>query len=100
MNSFEQKRRHTVVEQLAADTELVIESLADQTRKLIGDERTHRLKLADEQRSYVDGVIRDVRRVSDERWQATGEAQVKIIAMSEPLRRDLRGRLRWLLKGI
>lgn len=64
MNGTEQRQRATAVNRAEArldDIELVIQALAeeivknrDTTAAAVNDERTHRLKLAVEQRAYVD----------------------------------------------
>lgn len=102
MNPVEQKQHKKRTDELEALIGTVESAALDAIEALrisIGNERTHRLKLADEQRGYVDDADRELRRISDERWLATAEAQGRIIAMSEPLRRDLWGRLKWLVVG-
>lgn len=68
MNGVEQRQRHLAVSRAEArldDMELVIVRMAKEIveeregyAKAINAERTHRLKLADEQRAYVDGEDR------------------------------------------
>jgi hypothetical protein len=68
VNGTEQQARHTAVtrvERQLTDVQTVAEALdqkvaevAKTTLAAINDERTHRLKLAEEQRAYVDGEDR------------------------------------------
>lgn len=92
MNGTEQRAQGTRTAQLTKQIEdqgLVIEALAgamvkdrEAAEKSIGEERTHRLKLADEQRAYVDHADRLI------------AARVNGV-----LNRGFWGRLRWLVTG-
>ena len=102
MNPSEQKNHSSRLNDLASGLDVFQSATVDaisELRTSIGAERTARLELAREQRSYVDGSDRELRRIGDERWTATGEAQMRIIAMSDPLRRPFWGRLKWLMVG-
>lgn len=99
MNGSEQKKHTTVttaiansVDAIAAATvarfthvERRISDAEKFLRLQIGDERTHRLKLADEQRAYVDSKDAEVRRLAD-----------RALSVTE---RGLWGRLRWMFAG-
>lgn len=76
MNTHEQKHHKTVTDELRQDIKKLAEAfdkeLEENTvairsdyRKEIGEERTARLKLAEEQRSYVDGEDKELRRRLD-----------------------------------
>lgn len=76
MNNTEQKHHKTVTGELRQDIKKLAEAfdkeLEENTvairsdyRKEIGEERTARLKLAEEQRSYVDGENKELRRRYD-----------------------------------
>lgn len=60
----------------------------------VSDERTHRLKLADEQRAYVDARDRESR----ERIDAIRE-RIYAIEGRSVAGRGFFGRLKWLLRG-
>jgi|SRR6185369_11016755 len=99
MNPTEQKqhkRRTDELEALIGSMETATLEAIEGLRLSIGSERTHRLKLAEEQRAYVDAADRELRRISEERWQSTAEQSA---VLTEPLRRDLWGRLKWLVVG-
>jgi hypothetical protein len=83
----------------AADTR-ILELEAD-LRERISSERTHRLKLAEEQRNYVDGSDREIRECCQDRWITSNEAQRRFIDQLSAFRdRTLLGRLRWLFRGL
>lgn len=96
MNAKEQKAHKTAVEALRADTETVLGGLAKEvkqlladegahTTKAVGDERSARLKLADEQRAYVDAEDARLRR--------------ETLYATLVLRSGFLDRVRWLLFG-
>lgn len=111
LNGTEQRRHSTVTHALdlrLADVEtLVAEDLPslrrkhaqleefcrtedERTRMLINDERTHRLKLANEQRSYVDNEDRLLR-------QSIQQLQCRTVLLSQS---TFWQRLRWLVRGL
>lgn len=103
MNASEQKNHRTVTRALAQQFEqfadAAVDRFNDHERK-IGDERTHRLKLADEQRAYVDARDRELRECCQRRWDATGDAEKRINERISELRnRGFWSRLNWLLTG-
>jgi len=70
MNAVEQKKHATAVSTLEAATTDAIEAMSERLRDesdrlfdIIGDERTHRLKMAEEQRGYVDAADRRLDRL-------------------------------------
>lgn len=86
MNGAEQRERHSRL----TDLQTVVIGLAEQIVKdreaattAIGHERTHRLKLADEQRAYVDG-----------------EDRKHEMAFAHFKRMTLWQRLRWIVRGV
>lgn len=84
-----------LVESRAVDRK-ALEGMREQVESAhakIGDERTHRLKLADEQRAYVDGADAGLRRLSVER----GIQLADRIYVFEAL--TFLERLRWLFLG-
>ncbi len=107
MNGTEQKAHTTALATLDRRTsefadaitehlELEIEKL----RQAIGEERTHRLKLADEQRAYVDGADRALKQCCQERWDVTANTHVRLWKEIADLRdRGFWSRLNWLLTG-
>ncbi len=107
MNPNEQKNHKRVTDSISERLDSYVEAtdahlseMEEDFRTAIGAERTHRLKLADEQRGYVDGEDRKLRVCCQERWDATSEAQGRIIASIAALRdRGFWGRLNWLMTG-
>ena len=106
MNPTEQKQHKRRTDELAESIttlETAVADAVDHLRVAIGDDRTFRIEEARQQRSYVDAADRDLRRLSDERWTATNDAQRNIMNLSErqtePLRRSFWGRLKWLIVG-
>lgn len=106
MNGTEQTNHRTVTSQLrrefdAASTETTraLHVCADRLRahdrdairleKAINDERTHRLRLADEQRGYVDARDNDVLRAVE----AVNDRATAFVS------RGFWSRLNWLLTG-
>jgi hypothetical protein len=81
-----------VKEARAADARQLVVQLAE-LRADIGTERTHRLKLADEQRSYVDAADRDTRQAVDRIVRFAVERLQRFERMS------LGARLRWAFTG-
>lgn len=96
MNGTEQKThtgktddldaRLTNVEEVVAALDARIADVAKAAQASIGQERTHRLKLADEQRAYVDQADKEVLRAA-------------VVAVNELRTRGLWGRLRWIVRG-
>lgn len=88
-----------LVESRAVDRKAV-EALREQVESAharISDERTHRLKLAEDQRSYVDGADADIKReLRTDRQLATGSLHNRIVVF-ESL--TFWQRLRWLAIG-
>lgn len=100
MNGTEQRTHTRVTDELRtriANVELVVSALHNQVLELahttatsVGDERTHRLQLADKQRAYVDGENRILCR-SIELLQA----RTTILSQS-----TFWQRLKWLIRGL
>jgi len=88
MNATEQRTHRTVTQSLesrigALETVVAQHGINDEWLKAaIGEERTHRLKLANEQRSYVDGEDRKISQ-----------------ALNQHCGMSLLARLRWLFLG-
>jgi len=107
VNPTEQKAHTKTTDALAArldDLELFVAALdervsgvATAAQASIGQERTHRLQLAEQQRTYVDGADRQLRVVIEERRSAI-LAEVGA-AIGELRARTLWGRLRWICFG-
>ena len=104
MNPSEQKNHKTALATLGRETadafDALTSRLGEEHRKVvefvtkeIGQERTHRLKLADEQRSYVDAQDRELRRD----MEATDRLLNQRFLMLESL--TLWGRIRWMVTG-
>jgi hypothetical protein len=105
-------RHGSVTERLTArldDLEPVVDRLLQNEAKLIadaltvdariGEERTHRLKLAQEQRGYVDNEDRQLRQTCQERWNETGATHKRIGVHQAFVSRGFWSRLNWLLTG-
>jgi len=103
MNAAEQRNHKRRTDELTdglealakAFDERIVEVLGE-CRAMVGAERTHRLKLADEQRSYVDAADRQMA------LQMDGAAKVALahtVEATEVLRRGFWSRLNWLLTG-
>jgi hypothetical protein len=88
LNATEQRQRHTAITQLEAETVECIKALQATVLSDLTNLRAQLQDQIDHGASYCD-----------ERWIATSEAQGRIIAMSEPLRRGFWGRLKWLFTG-
>ena len=103
MNGTAQKNHRTVTATLAAQFETFADAAVDRFNdheRKISDERTHRLKLADEQRAYVDARDRELRVCCQERWDATGETTKRLADSIRALQdRGFWSRLNWLLTG-
>lgn len=110
MNGTEQRAHRTVTEQLGARVEVletVVAGLSDalgvvaraaDTR--IGEERTHRLTLAEEQRAYVDGEDRRVERRVQALEPAIKGHEARICRLQDVLcDRTVWQRLAWLIWG-
>ncbi len=93
MNPSEQKNHKTALTTLSRETADAFDALTVRIAKEISNERTHRLKLADEQRSYVDAADRELRR--------------SMVASDDDLGGRLKGfqsmtlwcRIRWIITG-
>jgi len=111
MNATEQRKHTTVVAQLAADVETVLDGLSkemlerflveEKTRnEAVGQERTHRLELAKEQRNYVDAENRKLRECCQERWDASAKTHKTFAdAIYGFQHRGFWSRLNWLITG-
>jgi len=74
MNEREQRQHKSRLDELAKATTDLVDGMQqrlgnqdrqiEELRRAIGDERTHRLKMAEEQRRYVDGIERALRDTS------------------------------------
>lgn len=107
MNTAQQAARRTQYENIRADMARLAQAwddelaeklgaLADQLATQVGAERTARLDLAKEQRSYVDGADAVIKR------QVNNIEEVVVTEAQLRLKMDLGGlwgRLRWLLTG-
>ncbi len=96
MNPREQRARRTAVETLANETADVFKMYTAELTRLeaaVNSERTHRLKLAEEQRGYVDARDRELRDRCDDRWV---RANMRADAFEQ---RGFWSRLNWLLTG-
>ncbi len=100
MNGTEQRAHHTAVTRLAGDVETMFDDLHAKTRtgfervsQAINDERTARLKLAREQRSYVENEDRKL-------YNVLHEAHLVLVQSHHAFRsRGFWSRLNWLLTG-
>lgn len=107
MNASEQRKHTTALDDLAAAmedfvtaTEERIVNFEKDIRQTVSDERTHRLKLADEQRTYVDARDRDLRDRADARESTQNALREAIWAAIIGLRdRSFMGRLKWVIFG-
>lgn len=104
MNPGQQKNHATALAQVRNASEEFAEATEDQFAAVnanINNERTHRLKLADEQRSYVDAADSALRRCCQERWDETAQ-RTKLLndRISELRYRGFWSRLNWLLRGL
>lgn len=93
MNPTEQRRHTTNLQMLEKTTEQALSemdlALRDFVREQVGGERTHRLKLADEQRAYVDSADRNIK----------GRLEILESRARSAQRLTLLGRLIWLFTG-
>lgn len=103
MNGSEQKNHRTVTATIAQNVEAIASATASRLSILerqIGDERTHCLKLADEQRGYVDARDRELRDCCQQRWDDTSATNKHVFGALAALRdRGFWGRVNWLLTG-
>lgn len=101
MNSQEQNRRRTAVEQLEADTGLVIESLTRSIGEQLQSERAAWQHALDVEASRVRRHEQDqhmaLDRVELDLRQLIQQMQIALIVETEPLRRGFWGRLGWLI---
>lgn len=99
MNSTEQRTHSKRTEELDARL-ATVEVVLDAAVKAIGDERTHRIALAHEQRAYVDGADRQLRERCQERWDETGKTTKRLADRHFTFTAmTFWQRLRWLLLG-
>jgi len=96
MNGEEQRRHRTATQEIRKDLDAVtnttgelvdelvtrISQVRDECLKAVGEERTHRLRLAEQQRTYVDRGDKD-----------------NLIRMSNFVCRGFWSRLNWLFTG-
>jgi hypothetical protein len=114
MNPTEQKNRHRVTDELAKGMEDFAAATEDRfvamerrilaaeggARAHVDAERTFRLKMADEQRAYVDNEDRKLRQCCQERWDSTAHSTQQLGAAIFGLRdRGFWSRLNWLIRG-
>ena len=110
MNGTEQQARHVAVQRAESrlDTlETVLSALVDEVRKerearlrADGEERTQRIRLALEQRSYVDTEDRLLRACCQDRWDVTMATTKRLFDAHAAFRgRTFWQRLRWLVRG-
>ncbi len=114
MNSTEQRTHKKAITTLEADTLALIEAQSRVCREVeralrhdlavlrmaVGEERTHRLKLADEQRAYVDSADTALRRCCQERWDETARTTKRLWDSLAALdRMTVWQRLYWLVMG-
>ena len=93
MNPREQRTRHTAVTRLAGDMETVLEGFADASNKAMN-------VLAHDGFTYTDEQCETLRVCCQERWDATCEAQKRIIDRAAAFQsRGFLDRLRWLILG-
>lgn len=85
--------RLTNVETVLAALDERVSAVAKAAEASIGAERTHRLKLADEQRNYVD------RRDSEVQTTCLRQNTLTYADLLELRDRGFWGRLRWLVRG-
>mgnify|MGYP003401691487 CR=1 FL=1 len=96
MNPSEQKSHKKVTADLAAGIEALAATTAERCSTLsemINTERTLRLKMAEEQRGYVDNEDRLLRRYAEQCVEAAHKRLDKFV------RRGFWSRLNWLLTG-
>ena len=113
MNPVQMRQHRTVTERLS-DRLDVLEPLVDRmmhngdalyqgheaNAKAIGEERTHRLAMAQEQRGYVDNEDRQLRQCCQERWDSTSAATKRIGDRHQAfVSQTFWQRLRWLVFG-
>ena len=103
MNPTEQKNHKTALLTLENETTEALKSVAyqlDVIRVSVGEEHTQRLRLAAEQRGYVDARDRELRECCQQRWAATTET-TKRLADDHVffVRRGFWSRFNWLLTG-
>lgn len=103
MNPTQQRNHRTVTHTIAQSVEQIAAAAAarmDRLERAINDERTHRLKLAEEQRGYVDARDRELRECCWERWDSTSQTTKRLFDEIGELRnRGFWSRLNWLLTG-
>lgn len=107
MNPTEQRNHRKATTEIAHAVEALSEATQDELtrietelRESISAERTHRLKLANEQRAYVDAEDRKGREIYQERWNADSESHQNILKrLSEFRDRTFMGRMRWIFRG-
>lgn len=107
MNPTEQKTHQTALRDLENATsdrmdslETLCHQIFEAARDGINEERTHRLKLANEQRGYVDNEDRQIRQCCQERWNETSATTKRLGDRISELRdRGFWSRLNWLLSG-
>ena len=109
MNPQEQRDHRTRLDQLERDLTRVVDGIVVETRtrftderavsaKAWNDERTQRLKLAEEQRTYVDAQDRSLRAELKRLAQHVEALEVEHVWQARQTR-TLWGRIGWLLRG-
>src|SRR5690242_19296355 len=104
MNHGEQQTHRTRVLQLEAllkehekESRMTLQNAYLELSEKIGQERTHRLKLAEEQRSYVDGADRTIRHHIESLDARLLLQETAFTHFSRP--RSFWARLGWLFTG-
>jgi hypothetical protein len=103
MNTSEQRTHRTVTAALASGLEKLSEAATarmDSLDRRLGELSTHQVKLAHEQRAYVDNEDRQLRQCCQERWDDTAKTTKRLADGLYELRyRGFWSRLNWLLTG-
>ena len=104
MNNTQQRERHTQIGDLERKLEVLAEALdaelierIAEIRETVSDERIHRLKLAEEQRLYIDSGYRALRTVEKEQVDSLEARLNARLTIFESL--TFYGRLLWIFTG-